>query len=230
MTRQASSPESSAKSAPRRRSGQYAGKTAGARERERRQKLLAAGVRLIGRDGFANTSIDAVCAEAGLTKRYFYEAFSNREELLSAAYEAVTREFIEAIMQKAVPHLGDSRKLVRAGVEGTFGFVAQNPDKARLMMVEAMSVRSQLGHVYGEGYDKFVNLLVDFTKPFLGPEGSSDKTLRVLAKGIIGAIVHLCQGWIATDFKQPMDELIDGAEMILGGLGNQLGVPGWVQG
>ncbi len=184
-------------------------------------------MRLIGRDGFSATSIDAVCAEAGLTKRYFYEAFSGREELLKSAYERVTREFTGAIMQAAAPHLGDPRALVRAGLTGTFGFVADNPEKARLMMIEAISVRSQIGQVYGEGYDQFVGLLVGFTKPFVEGRQIPDKTLRVLAKGAIGSILHLCQGWISTGYRQPVEELIDGLEMILGGLGTQLGIAGW---
>lgn len=209
--------------------GQYAGKTASARAKERREKLLLAGIRLIGRDGFSATSIDAVCAEAGLTKRYFYQAFGSREELLTAAYQQVTREFIAAILQQTQPHLGDPRKLVRAGLTGAFRYVAEHPDPSRLMMIEATSVRSQLGKVYGRGYDEFVNLLVGFTRPFVNSEQFPDKTLRTLAKGAIGAIIHLCQGWIATGYKQPVEELIDGTEMILGGIGNQLGIAGWME-
>lgn len=131
-------------------------------------------------------------------------------------------------MQQATPYLSDPRKLVRAGLTGTFGFVADNPDKARLMMIEATSVRSQIGQVYGKGYDQFVDLLVGFTKPFLDDNAASDKTLRVLAKGAIGSIIHLCQSWIATDYKQPVGELIEGMEMIMGGLGKQLGIDGWL--
>lgn len=213
----------------RKHSGQYAGKTAAARSRERHNKLIEAGIYLIGRNGYSATSIDAVCTEAGLTKRYFYEAFANREELLTAAYKSVTQEFVNAIMQQAAPHLDDSRALVHAGLVGTFGYVVNNPNKGRLMMVEATSVRSQLGTVYGEGYEEFVNLLVGFTTPFIDNNDVSEKQLRVLAKGVIGAIIHLCQSWIATDFKQPVEELIDGTEMILGGIGMQLGIAGWVQ-
>ncbi|MDP1775656.1 MAG: TetR family transcriptional regulator, partial [Moraxellaceae bacterium] len=43
----------------------YGGKDALARQKERKDKLLAAGIKLIGREGFAATSIDAICAEAG---------------------------------------------------------------------------------------------------------------------------------------------------------------------
>jgi AcrR family transcriptional regulator len=221
-----STPHIHAKNRPH--SGKYAGKEAGARLAERRKKLLAAGIQLIGRHGFAAMTIDAVCAEAGLTKRYFYESFANREELLTEAYRVVTQEFLGSILQATTPYLNDSRKLVRAGLQQTFSFVADNPDKARLIMIEAMSVRSQLGHVYGKAYNEFVSLLVGFTKPFLPDEGPGDDILAVMARGAVGAIIHLCQGWIATDFRQPMEELVSGTEHIFGGMGRDLGIAAWV--
>ncbi|MDH4395186.1 MAG: TetR/AcrR family transcriptional regulator [Limnobacter sp.] len=206
----------------------YAGKDAGLRQKERKDQLVQSSVRLFGKDGFSAVSIDAICADAGLTKRYFYEAFPDREALLTAAYERVTQEFLQSILVAAAPHLQDSRRLVRAGLTETFGFVQRNPDKGRLMMIEAMSVRGQLGKVYGKRYDEFVNLLLEFTRPLLTQAAPDERTFRVLAKGVVGALIHLCQGWIATDFKQPMQELIDGMELMMGGLGVQLGVKGWV--
>lgn len=210
-----------------RRGGRYGGKSAASRARERRAKLLAAGSALIGRHGFAVASIDAICAEAGLTKRYFYEAFASREELLVAAYDAANRDFVQAIMRAAAPHLQDSRRLVRAGLDATFRWVAEHPDEARLIMMEALAVRGQIGHVYGERYDDFVGMLVGFTRPFLENGGPGDVTLRILAKASVGAIVHLCQGWIVNDFKQPIEQLVDGMETMFAGLALELGVGGW---
>lgn len=211
----------------RQHSGKYGGKAASDRQAERRKKLLAAGIKLIGSQGFAATSIDAICAEAGLTKRYFYESFSNSDELLVEAYRVATGEFLNSIMLAARPHLKDSRKLVRVGLQQTFGYVKENPDQARLIMIEAMSVRSQLGRMYGKSYNDFVELLVGFTKPFLADGGPGDRILAVIARGAVGAIIHLCQGWIATGFKQPIDELVTGTELIFGGIGHDLGVAGW---
>ena len=211
----------------RQHSGQYAGKTASDRQAERREKLLAAGIKLIGSHGYSATSIDAICSEAGLTKRYFYESFANSEELLIDSYREVTREYLNSIMQATTPYLNDSRKLVRAGLEQAYQFVLDNPDKARLIMLEAMAVRSQIGRVYGKSYNEFVKLLVGFTKPFLPGDGPGDAVLEVMAKAGVGAIIHLCQGWIATDFKQPIDELVDGTEHVFGGMGRDLGVSGW---
>ena len=215
----------STKSAPApQRSGKYAGKAASTRQAERQKKLLAAGIKLIGREGYAATSIDAVCHEAGLTKRYFYESFSNSDQLLVEAYRTVTQEYLSTIMLATRPHLKDSRKLVRAGLQQAFRFVKDNPDKARLILIEAMSVRSQLGRMYGKSYNEFVELLVGFTKPFLPDSGPGDALLAVMAKGAVGAIIHLCQGWIATGFKQPIDELVAGTERIFSGMGRELGI------
>lgn len=211
----------------RRRSGKYAGKSASAREQERKQKLLAAGIHLIGSQGYATTSIDAICAEAGLTKRYFYEAFASREELLIASYEAANRQFLQTITLAATAHLSDAKQMVRAGLESTFDWVSSHPDEARLIMLEAMTVRSQIGRVYGERYDAFVEMLVSFTRPFLPADGPADTTLKILARSALGAIIHLCQGWIATGFRQPAGELVDGMELIFSGLARELGIRHW---
>lgn len=206
----------------------YAGKDASTRQAERRDKLLRAAITLFGRQGFAATSIDAVCAEAGLTKRYFYESFTSSDDLLIEAYRAATRDLMQSILAAAAPHRQDARALVHAGVVQVFTFVRENPDEARLIMIEAMSVRSQLGRVYGKSYGEFVHLLVAFTKPFLPDDSPDDTVLAVLARGATGAMIHLCQGWMATDYQQPIDELINGTEIMLGGLGQQLGIPDWV--
>lgn len=205
----------------------YAGKSAQERQNARRLALVDAAVRLFGEQGFSAVSIDMICAEAALTKRYFYEAFASREALLTAAYESVTREYFQAILVKMTPHMADAPKLVRAGLKETFGFVRRNPVKARLMMVEAMNVRGQLGDMYGARYDDFVDLLLQVTRPLLGRQAPSDKVFRVMAKAVVGALIHLCQNWIATDFAQPVDELVEGTERLFAGVGRELGVRGY---
>ncbi|WP_420429081.1 TetR/AcrR family transcriptional regulator [Algiphilus sp.] len=206
----------------------YAGKEASTRQAERRDKLLVAGMALIGDKGFVATTIDDICREAGLTKRYFYESFENREALLTAAFERVTRELLQRIAIAAAPHAQDARALVRIGVHETFAFVAEHPAKGRLMMIEAMSVRSELGRLYVKQFGAFVELVLSLTRPFLPAGAATEAELTVMARGVIGAIIHLCQGWIATDFKQPIDELVDGTVRIFGGIGRELGIPGWL--
>ncbi|MDW5598929.1 TetR/AcrR family transcriptional regulator [Conexibacter stalactiti] len=65
----------------------YGGRSAEERRAERRTRLLDAGLELFGTRGYANTSIEALCAATRLNPRYFYESFASREELLQAVYD-----------------------------------------------------------------------------------------------------------------------------------------------
>lgn len=52
-----------------------------------RDKLLEAAVKLIRRHGFSATSVDQLCAEAGVTKGAFFHHFASKEALGVAAAE-----------------------------------------------------------------------------------------------------------------------------------------------
>lgn len=62
--------------------------TAKKRERnpaETREKLVASTVRLILQQGFAATTVDQICAEAGVTKGSFFHHFENKDAIGQAA-------------------------------------------------------------------------------------------------------------------------------------------------
>lgn len=52
-----------------------------------RQKLIDATVRLMLRQGFAGTSVDMICSEAGVTKGSFFHHFESKEAIGRAAVE-----------------------------------------------------------------------------------------------------------------------------------------------
>jgi len=78
-------------SAPMPAGQRYGGRTADERRAERRERLLDAGLELFGTQGYANTSIEALCSATRLNPRYFYESLKTREELLRAVYDRHTR-------------------------------------------------------------------------------------------------------------------------------------------
>lgn len=54
---------------------------------ETRRKLIEAAVGLVLRQGFSATTVDQICAEAGVTKGSFFHHFANKEEIGRAAVE-----------------------------------------------------------------------------------------------------------------------------------------------
>jgi len=68
-----------------------------------RQRILAAAERLFSRDGVANTSMDAVAAEAGVGKGTVFRRFGDRASLALAVLESSERDFQEAFIRGPAP-------------------------------------------------------------------------------------------------------------------------------
>src|ERR1041384_2917106 len=86
----------------------YSGQSFEDRQAERRERLIRAAVQVAGRVGLDATSVAAICAEAGLTARYFYESFPTREAIFVEAYRAVQDELFAYIAASHGP--GDARR------------------------------------------------------------------------------------------------------------------------
>src|SRR6266478_3420888 len=67
---------------------------------ETKRKLLDAGVSLMRHRGFNATTVDEVCAEAGVTKGGFFHYFKSKDDLATAAvdrfYEMKAKQFADA--------------------------------------------------------------------------------------------------------------------------------------
>ncbi|KAF0963600.1 TetR/AcrR family transcriptional regulator [Rhodococcus sp. T7] len=67
----------------------YRGVDAETRRSQRRQQLLESCLAVAAEDGVASVSVEAICARAGLSKRYFYESYRDRDAILVAALDGV---------------------------------------------------------------------------------------------------------------------------------------------
>lgn len=115
----------------------YAGQTQTERAGARRRQLLDAGLALIGTRGWAETTVRAVCDEAGLSTRFFYESFAGLDALALAVYDEVVDETFTRVVE-AVAAAGDQRA-VRAeeAIGAMVGQLADDPRRARVVLVEA---------------------------------------------------------------------------------------------
>ncbi|KAA1416827.1 TetR/AcrR family transcriptional regulator [Nocardioides humilatus] len=80
----------------------WQGQTPDAREADRRQRLVDAGMELLGTQGVAALTMRAACREAAVGPRYFYELFATREEFLEAVYDQTVVQMREPILAAVV--------------------------------------------------------------------------------------------------------------------------------
>ena len=77
-----------AEPAPRR----YGGSSAQERLAQRRERLLEAALDVFGRNGYANSTMRLICANARMTDRYFYECFGSLDDIFRAIHERLSQE------------------------------------------------------------------------------------------------------------------------------------------
>jgi len=100
----------------------------------RRQSILEATIRVVGRQGYADTSVADLIAEAGVSRTTFYNHFRDRHECFRAAYPIV----VERVLGAVAGACGDEPWLqrVRSGLDALVGLLAAEPELARTALVE----------------------------------------------------------------------------------------------
>ncbi|MGH8457817.1 MAG: TetR/AcrR family transcriptional regulator [Nevskiales bacterium] len=191
--------------APRR----YRGVSLEQRQGDRRARLIEAGLTVIGTQGYNAATVRAICAEAGLTERYFYESFANRETLLVAVYEQCIEQLTLTILgalQHIDPPAPDT--LSRAGLMAFFKALKSDPRIGRVLFIEVLGVSEGVDDLYRRTTLSFTQLVLQVSRP-LYPGGRipvSDEEL--VATGLVGVIIMIATRWILGGYDKPLDVVV----------------------
>jgi AcrR family transcriptional regulator len=93
----------------------------------------------VGERGYTETTVRDVLERARMSRRTFYELFDNREQCFLAAYDQARGDLMVALEDEAGE---DGPDHVGAAIRRALAFLAARPDRARLLVVEALSVGS----------------------------------------------------------------------------------------
>jgi AcrR family transcriptional regulator len=188
----------------------YRGSSADQRRTERHARLIEAGIRVIGRDGYRATTVRSVCAEAGLTERYFYEAFGDREALLGAAYThlvSTLQQQIAATLMKS--DLSKPADLVRIGLHEFFTKMRDNTDAARILLFEVLNVSPEVTKLTQTAINDFARIITTMARALQVPVDAREEEL-VMA-GLVGSVVFIAITWNLEGYSRPIDDVVSSA-------------------
>ncbi len=178
------------------------------RRTERRALLVDAGFRLFGDEGEAGVSVRSVCRECGLNTRYFYESFSDVNDLLEAVYDRVSAE-LAGVVEAAIEQADDSvRARTRAGIAAVLGFSSADPRRGRVLFTEAranpvlVARRAAAQELLREG------VLAEGGRLNASPDPIGT---AVGAAIFTGAMAELAQQWLAGNLGDDLDVVVDSA-------------------
>ncbi|MFG2129479.1 TetR/AcrR family transcriptional regulator [Streptomyces sp. NPDC048751] len=134
----------------------------------RRQHIITAAVRVFGRNGFAETSIQDIADEAEVVPTAVYYHFDGKDELLELTMRRVFDQ-LNAVVEEARPESepGDAEGLLRV-IDAVWDWVERNPDEARLYQVQIASVNGNVKALRDEFEQRHIQRGYDYL-----PEGST---------------------------------------------------------
>jgi AcrR family transcriptional regulator len=185
----------------------YGGKSADERVTARRARLIDATISLLAAGGEARTTMTAVCAEAGLTERYFYESFGSRDEVLLAALDSVSEEIARTALDAVAASSGEPADRVRAVIGAVVDLVVADPDKMRVAVIESNAnalMRARRHELLGS----FAALVAAEAREIFGGETWPDPRDHLQAVIFMAGLSELVASWLLGEVELTRDELV----------------------
>ena len=178
------------------------------RREQRRRQLLDAGFDLLGTGGWDATSVRAVCRASRLSTRYFYESFSDLDELLVAVFDEVVEDTTARIMAAVRAAPRTTRAAGRAAVETGVRLLTDDPRRARVVCIEAPGNEALVRRRLRVRRDD-AHLIGALGRELTGVDPGAESLLEATATLLIGGISELLISWLDGRLPHSRDELID---------------------
>ncbi len=176
------------------RRGRWSGVPLEDRQALRRDDLIAAGVQLLGAESGPAVTVRAVCRQAGLTERYFYESFADRDEFVRAVYDDVCGRAMSTLMSATTP---------REAVERFVALMVDDPVRGRVLLL-APAVEPVLVSSGAEWMPSFIDLLQSKLTQISDPVRQ-----KMMATSLIGGLTALFTAYLDGRLAASREQFID---------------------
>jgi AcrR family transcriptional regulator len=155
-------------------------------ERAQRERLVGAMAHVSSTVGYEEATVERVLAEAGVSRRTFYELFEDREDCFVAAYDDAMARVLRAVTDAYLDCEAPERRLERA-LEVLLELCAGDPDCARMCVVEVFAAGARARERRAEAMDRLARLV----EHALGELRGDDRLDRLSAQALVGAVHEL---------------------------------------
>jgi AcrR family transcriptional regulator len=160
-----------------------------------RTRILRGAAAVFGRLGYGATSVEAILAEAGVSRRTFYKTFRNKDDVLRVLFENSVAMLLAAV-READGSLAASRERLASGVEAYIRVHARAGPLARVLLLEQFSPSSPLAKQRDAAMTAFTDLIGEA----IGRLGRSPLD-PILVRGVVAAINQIAVQ-MATEYPE----------------------------
>ena len=181
-----------------------------------RRRAVAAMAEAVAEHGYAGTTVEDILSRARMSRRTFYQFFSNREECFLSAYDTALEGAMERL---ARAHNGNGRRWpgqVEVALAALFEYLASEPGLARVWLVEAPS----LGPAGIERHERTMRQLAERLAG-LHPDGDAagaNGHAAVRFEASVGAVHRVVQARLLAGRADELPELAPDMARVVRGL------------
>jgi AcrR family transcriptional regulator len=188
----------------------YRGVEASERVDQRRRRLLDAGMDLWGDHPETELTVRAVCRQSGLTARYFYESFADKDEFVAAVFDAAVSDL--ATSTQAAVATSPPAEQNRAGIANLVHTISADARIGRVLFDTRLSdpvilrKRGNLGDIFAVLTGQHVESLLRV---------DANDRAKATVRFVVGGVGLTLSAWLAGDIGLDQEQLIDQLTAIL---------------
>jgi AcrR family transcriptional regulator len=168
-----------------------------------RERLLAAMIGAVTEIGYNMLTVQNVLTRAGISRPTFYEQFKDKEDCFLSAFDAAAERMHERI-KAAVDDSGPTwRDQLRTGIAELLHYIADEPQEARMVIVEARASSPTGLQRRDELLDRFASCIDALVREDLDEPPSA-----IAAAGVVGGIESVVYARLQKGETEELDALL----------------------
>lgn len=171
--------------------------------RSQRERMLESTARAVSEVGYRALTVAAILERAGVSRKTFYEHFSDKEECFLAAYDLVSEGLVRSVTEAYYARDG-WRERVHDGLAEFLRVLAAEPDFARMCIVEVLAAGAA-------ALQRRDDVMQTFTVFFDAGrrEAPPDQELpKLVSESVVGAIYELIYARILRNRTAELPDLL----------------------
>jgi AcrR family transcriptional regulator/DNA-binding MarR family transcriptional regulator len=168
-----------------------------------RGRIVAAAVETVEELGYARMTVAQVICRARVSRKTFYELFSDREDCFLAAFDDAVAQ---ATLIASVAFEDESRwqDRIRSALAALLRFLDEEPGIARLCVVEALAARERVQSRRRDVLEELAGV-IDRGRP---RATSGGEPAQLVAEGVVGAVLAVLHTRLLASDREPLTHLL----------------------
>ena len=179
--------------------------------RNQRQRILAAVAEATAARGYARMSVEDVVRRAGVSRRTFYELFTNKDQVFLEAYNEAANLLLAGVRAANDEESGFAER-VAAGFRAFLESLEASPAFARMCIVEVMAAGPEAVAKRTEVMGEFAKLIEETAASELGSHGSIPAMrAQTIVAGAYEAVYRMIAAGETAELSSLLPDLVESA-------------------